>query len=259
MNRYIKSALNCAVAIALCAGFAACSDDDDDDNFDVTLDVAVAGFQYDAAGVWTGVYTNDPLVAQGLTFTHTGGSSEYAGVTYYSWAGFCPSKSADTADYSSTGFPGTHEWSSITGAGVSGNQYMVGFWKSDEVPDVPNSAGTAITYPNSVSFKPEEVYVTNTTYGYYTMLNGNAFSTKFDANSWFNLIIHGSLNGTETGTVTVALAKGTDIAKTWIRVNLEPLGKVDRIYFTMASSDTGQWGMNTPSYFCLDRLSIDLD
>ena len=258
MNKYLTIARNCAIALALCAGFTACSDDDDDD-FDVTLDVASANFQYNADGVWTGVYTNDPLNLQGFNFSHTGGSSEWGGVTYYSWAGFCPSKSTDNADHSTTGFPGTYEWSSITGSGVSGSQYMVGFWKSDEVQDVPDQAGTYITYADGAYFEPEEVYVTNTSYGYYTMLNGNAFSSAFDTDDWFRLIIHGSRDGVETNSIAVSLAQGVAIADEWIRVDLSRLGIVDRIYFTMASSDTGQWGMNTPSYFCLDRLSIDID
>lgn len=259
MNRYIARIGNCAIALALCTGFASCSDDDDDEDFDVILNVASARFQYDQAGVWNNVFTNDPINIQGLTFSHTGGSSEWGGVTYYSWAGFCPSCSADKTDYSDTGFPGTHEWSSITGSGVDGNQYLVGFWKSDETQGVPSEAGTYITYNGGAAFEPEEVSVTNTTYAYYTMRNGNAFAKKFTSEDWFELIIHGSRNGSETARITVRLANGTDIAGNWMRVDLTPLGTVDRIYFTMASSDTGQWGMNTPSYFCLDRLSIDID
>jgi hypothetical protein len=256
MTNNLKTLRNCAMALALCAGFAACSDDDD---FDVTINVANAGFQYDANGVWADVYTNNAVAVDGFNFSHTGGGTEYDGVTYYSWAGFCPSKCSDTTDYSSTTFVSNHEWNSITGAGVTGSEYMVGFWSSSETAATPNEAGTYITYGTNGTFKPSEVYVTNNTYAYYTMLNGNSFSTQFTDDSWFILTIHGSLNNVETGSVNVALANGTDILKNWTRVNLSPLGTVDRIYFTMTSSDTGQWGMNTPGYFCLDRLSINLD
>lgn len=257
MNKYLSTVRTLTLALALCAGFSSCSDDDDA-SFDVTTDIASAGFKYDQAGVWENVFTNDPINVQGFTFSHTGGSSEWGGVTFYSWAGFCPSCSTDKTDYSTSGFAGTHEWSSITGSGVTGSQYMIGFWKSDETPDIPNEAGTYITYGGN-AFEPKEVYVTNNTYAYYTMLNGNSFSKKFTSEDWFDLIIHGSLNGYETAQITVRLANGTNISDNWMRVDLAPLGSVDRIYFTMASSDTGQWGMNTPSYFCLDRLSANID
>jgi hypothetical protein len=37
---------------------------------------------------------------------------------------------------------------------------------------------------------------------------------------------------------------------------LSPLGSVAEIVFDMQSSDSGMYGMNTPSYFCFDNLAI---
>jgi hypothetical protein len=52
------------------------------------------------------------------------------------------------------------------------------------------------------------------------------------------------------------LADGMDIINRWQRVDLSPLGNVNKIVFELTSTDNGEYGMNTPSYFCLDRLTI---
>ena len=92
------------------------------------------------------------------------------------------------------------------------------------------------------------------------MTNGSAFNKKFGKNDWCTLHIYGVSYGKISGLVDVALANGTDILKSWKRVNLEPLGEnIDMIYFQVTSSDTGTWGMNNPAFFCLDNLSIDFN
>ena len=44
----------------------------------------------------------------------------------------------------------------------------------------------------------------------------------------------------------------------WAKVSLRELGKVNKIKFEMSSTDNSEWGMNTPSYFCMDNLAIEL-
>ena len=39
-------------------------------------------------------------------------------------------------------------------------------------------------------------------------------------------------------------------------MDLSGLGDIKELYFTMDGSDSGQWGLNTPSYFALDCLSV---
>ena len=48
------------------------------------------------------------------------------------------------------------------------------------------------------------------------------------------------------------LAKDGNIVDKWQTVDLTPLGNVRAIYMQMESSQTGMWGMNNPSFFCLD-------
>jgi hypothetical protein len=45
------------------------------------------------------------------------------------------------------------------------------------------------------------------------------------------------------------------VVKTWEWFDLLPLGKVDSLVFTLSSTDNGSFGMNTPSYFCMDDFT----
>jgi hypothetical protein len=54
--------------------------------------------------------------------------------------------------------------------------------------------------------------------------------------------------------VSFDLAKGTDIVTEWTYVDLSMLGEIDELSFAMTGSRTGAYGLNTPSYFCIDNL-----
>lgn len=250
----LKSLPKYAAMVALALAFTACSDDDDD-YYVMHLDNS--GIQYNAEGYWTGCYntsTGDVQVND-VMLSHEATDWGEWGVTWY---GFCPSKVSDTADYS-TGVWTQHQWASITGGGLAGkgSPYIIGFWNNSESGDAPYSC--SITLKDGVQFRPEQVYVTNNTYAYYLMRNGSAFNMAFTADDWCKLHIKGVHEGAFTGEVEVYLAKGTDILDEWKYVDLSGLGWVDGLVFTMSSSDTGQWGMNNPSYFCLDMLTYTLN
>ena len=72
----------------------------------------------------------------------------------------------------------------------------------------------------------------------------------------FILTITGYRGDQITDKVDVYLADGMDILNTWKKVDLSDLGLVDRIGFTLSSTDNGEYGMNTPAYFCLDQLTV---
>ena len=40
-------------------------------------------------------------------------------------------------------------------------------------------------------------------------------------------------------------------------MNLLSLGHVDSLQFSLSSSDTGGFGMNTPAYFCMDNFTTN--
>jgi len=99
------------------------------------------------------------------------------------------------------------------------------------------------------------------------MLDGDAFAKKFGGESgndpdFFNLIIHSYLDGElSEDSIVVKLADYTFednsqdyILNSWLDVDLSVLGMADSLSFQLNSSDIGDFGMNTPAYFCLDNL-----
>ena len=112
----------------------------------------------------------------------------------------------------------------------------------------------------------EYIWVTNSTYTALSMMTGDQFSKKFsyDEKDWYKLVITAyDKSDKQTGkTVEYYLADfrtatSPGILTTWAKVDLTPLGnKVHTVKFDLQSSDTGDWGMNTPGYFCFDNLTI---
>lgn len=103
------------------------------------------------------------------------------------------------------------------------------------------------------------VEVCNATYPALTMRDGNAWSKKFAAGDWFKVIFTGyDVYGKVSGTVEFYAADFRDgksyICSSWTKVDLSALGAVLKVEISMDSSDTGEWGINTPCYICLDNL-----
>ena len=113
--------------------------------------------------------------------------------------------------------------------------------------------------------------ITNSTYAYNSMKNGDAFAKKFggitgnDADS-FVLKISFFVDTLKVKTKRVVLAdyRFADNSKdyildSWQIVNFPTYfnqGPCDSIVFELESSDNGQFGMNTPGFFCVDELSM---
>ena len=110
----------------------------------------------------------------------------------------------------------------------------------------------------------DHFWVTNSTYAVLSMTNGDDFAKKFGSGDWFKLVIEAyDKSNVKTGaTVEFYLADfrtatSPGIIIEWTKVNLLPLGnRVHTVKFTLDSSDTGAWGINTPAYFCFDHLAI---
>lgn len=241
----MKKILSLMAFTAIVVAFSSCNDDDDEK----ALVINFNGLLQDAESEYVG--TIDPDAGQydytESTFTDPSGSVTFNHYTTnggsYFGGGFTYTNKTDKETMSYT------NPSAITGKGVSGNTYLV-----------CNTDGTyrnaIITLKNSTTVK--SAYFTNSTYAYLSMKNGDfSFGTQpFGDNSWFKLTITGWSGETETGSVTIDLAKGTQIVNAWILADLSSLGVVDKLTFGLTSSDNGQWGMNTPAYFCMDALKI---
>ena len=171
-----------------------------------------------------------------------------------SWSGFAASEKTDTT---TIGYE--NQYSAITGKGVNGTSaYAVGY-------PVPVS---------TIAFKDTVIsglYVTNSTYAYWAMKNGDAYSKKFGGESgndedWLILTIEGfNSDNKATGKVEFFLADfaysintNDYILDTWKWVNLKSMGRISRLEFSLRSTDNGTWGMNTPGYFCIDNLNQEV-
>ena len=152
-----------------------------------------------------------------------------------------------------------NQYSAKTGIGYNGsNQYLVA-WASDTL---------TVSLKGSAMGKPTKgFYITNNTYAYNSMRDGDGFAKKFGGvpnndSDWYKLTVNGYLNGTmKTDYIEFYLAdfRNPDstkdyIIKTWEWVDLLPIGQADSFKFSLSSSDTGQFGMNTPAYFCMDNF-----
>lgn len=111
-------------------------------------------------------------------------------------------------------------------------------------------------------------YVTNSTYAYKSMKNGDQFGKKFGGVSgndpdFFLLTVKGFVGGVlKPDSVNFYLADYRSsnnnldyIVDNWQWVNTSSLNKVDSITFILRSSDNGAFGMNTPAFFCLDNFT----
>lgn len=176
----------------------------------------------------------------------------YYDKSYNSWYGFAVSSTTDN-DYIGWGTPS--EFNSCVGGGMESRQFAVGYFSEYNYNN--NNQGPAIYAEKA--YKPEYVYVNNTAYAYQSMLYGDSYAKKFDADDYFVLKIIGRTEkGEETGHVDFYLAKDGKIVNEWTKVDLTPLGAVSNIDFVMDSSDKSAYGMNTPAYFCIDNMKAEL-
>ncbi len=226
-------------------------------------------FTFTVFFLFTVLFFTNPVAAQTIDFedltisadSYWNGSDEAGGfesrgvmfsnnynMDWGSWDGFAYSNRTDT---SIEGFDA--QYNAIPGSGARGSKIYTVAYFSDF------AAG-----PPTVSFDMEQritgVYVTNTNYAFYSMRDGDAFAKKFTEEDWFKLTITGiDEAGDETGAIEFKLADGKSIVRDWTWVDLSALGPVKQLIFSLSSTDVGDWGMNTPAYFCLDNLNEDLE
>ena len=117
--------------------------------------------------------------------------------------------------------------------------------------------------PDPINQNVDGFYITNTTFAYNSMAFGDNFAKKFNAadKDSFVLNIHLFLSGKLQKTQQVILAdfRSSDTTKhilldTWQWVGL--MTTTDSIQFELQSSDVGDFGINTPLYFALDKIAI---
>lgn len=177
---------------------------------------------------------------------------------FNSWFGFGISSITDNT---TAGF--TNDLSCIAGEGaLNSTTYAVAFMSY-----LTNNAVIELTGP-AAGGAMEGIYVNNSTYAFLSMRDGDAVAKKFGGISgndpdFFLLTIEKYENGAlGTEKIEFYLAdfrspnNANDyIVDEWTYIDLSSLGNADSLAFSLSSSDIGQFGMNTPAYFCLDNVS----
>lgn len=115
-----------------------------------------------------------------------------------------------------------------------------------------------------------EAYLTNTTYGYGIMRDGDGFAGSplggFDGTEidYVKVIAYGidSVDGLKSAEFLLADWGFTDanthyILNDWAKFDLRGLGDSSRIYFNVTSTKTGEFGLNVPGFFAIDDIRFD--
>ena len=202
-------------------------------------------------------YLKDASPESGFTSGHVFLPNEYTDAGSFDfWSGWVVSNLTDTI---SQGF--LNEGSTFAGSGNNGSE---------------NFAVCYAGFPVNMHFTiedayPRHMYISNTSYAALSMRFGDSIAKKFggtDGSDPDSLVV--SIHAWDDGmlkedSINVVLAdfrfedNSLDyILKDWIKVDLSNLGSVDSLRFTMYSSDTGDFGINTPAYFCVDDIQVDM-
>ena len=196
-------------------------------------------------GYWNGSDESGEFVSGNVTFKNSYNTA------WSSWSGFAYS---NLIDVTTTGFG--NQYSTYAGVGANDS-------KKFGLTSIFGTAELIFTVPTT----SEEIYLTNATYSALSMKEGDNYAKKFGGETgndkdWFLLTIEGfDTSDQSTGTVEVYLAdyrfdNSTEdyIVKDWIKTDLTTLGEIKKLTFSLSSSDNGDYGMNTPAYFCMDNL-----
>lgn len=174
---------------------------------------------------------------------------------YDFWTGWAISSATDTL---TPGF--TNQYSAIAGGGYDGSvNYAVGY-----------AASPIQMHIQDPYDRVSGIYVTNNAYAYLSMRDGDAFAKKFggvtgDDPDFFKLTVRAWYEGeVSTDSIDFYLAdfrfenNAEDyIIDEWTYLDLSEFALIDSLQFELTSSDVGQFGMNTPAYFCIDNVETD--
>ncbi len=166
-----------------------------------------------------------------------------------SWSGFAVSNCTDTET------PGyLNMYSVAAGKAASGKQFAVAFYFESDGPKSCN-----LKFSDGKDHVIRSVSIANSTYGYLSMLQGSAFSKKFSDGDFLVMIFTGiDAKGNTIGTMKHYLADFTNgnhkLSTDWETVDFSSLGAVNEVDITFDCSDKGDFGINTPTYACIDNI-----
>jgi len=167
------------------------------------------------------------------------------------WMGWAISSMTDST---TPGFQ--NQYSAISGRGYFSNIYAVAGAFGGSIVRIKGEPTTILG-----------MMITNSTYTYLSMLEGDAFAKRFGGESgddpdYFILSARAfyadslSVDSTIPYLADYRFADNSEdyIIRDWTYFDLSTFGEVDSILLNVWSSDVGLFGINTPAYFCMDFL-----
>lgn len=201
---------------------------------------------------WNGSDNSGEFNSGGWMFYNAYNSS------YGSWNGWAYSNTTDTETYS---WDNQYSSASLPSYPIEGNYavaYIIGDWENDYSP-IP----AIIKTENEEAVSVAGTWICLSAFANMYM-EDEVSGGDYDNNQhYLKLIVKGySPDSFTWNTIEVYLAdyrfQNSNYNykfENWQYVNLENLGEVNELQFTMESSDAGEYGLNTPAYFCIDNFN----
>ena len=270
MKKIFTFAVSALMASAVWAGVI---------TLDLNANINPDALEFNENGIWTECYNDVDYTwlefgdARGeflLSHLIDGEGASWGG---YYWDGFCPAIGGDQTDY---GMPGaTGSWTTKFGGCMAGGgcvinedgtvaadpeePYLVAYY-SNWAMEGPSNQVMFMDANGNMAFEPAGVYVCNHPWPYYGCEHGDGFGRAFEEGDYFELVAHGVTADRGETTVSMNLVEFTNgelrAANDWTYFDLSELGEVVSVYFTLNSTDSGAYGMNTAAYFCMDKFQV---
>ncbi|MBR3565250.1 MAG: DUF4465 domain-containing protein [Paludibacteraceae bacterium] len=224
-------------------------------------------FEYTELGNWAATFDSAAkfVMSGAFALQHYGDTLYYPytdpetgeifNTPYPTWNGFIPTIAKEDG-------AGYQYYSCVAKGGVrgEGTPYTLAYWQG---------ANTILFAEDEIlKATPKEVYFCNANVTYNDINNGNDFGAKkYAEGDYLYVKVQGILGADTAGfiltenSVDYYLADFRDgktfVNNAWEKVDLSELGEVYGLTFSMESTDVGQYGINTATYFAIDQLLIE--
>jgi hypothetical protein len=200
-------------------------------------------------GIWNGSGGEGGFTSGNGYFRNSYGIDEVTQFEY--WSGFSVS---DQTDKTTPGI--ANQYSSVTGGGHQSDQYAVLYSYAED------------TIEFLTPQKIQHMAVSNSTYAYLSMKNGDLFAKKFGGETGsdpdyfcviFKAVGHDGTVYTFSDSLFLADFRSPDplldyVYDGWVSIDLSVVGYLKYLIIKMDSSDKTGGYINTPTYICIDDI-----
>lgn len=244
--------------VLICLAAIACAANAETITMDLATAIDAAGnvVTYDDNDVMDSLYSTNDLFApffytnDGVFFvSHLPSGESWDGT---SWEGFALSKK-NTA----TGNLMALECTAKGGLKGEGTPFLLGYYSEYFTNNSADYPSSNIVLFND-TYCPTEVSICQSSNTLKAITEGMGVARAFTDKDALALIITGIDSDFReiTPSVIYYLAVDGKYNSAWEKVNLSAIGNCSGLSFRMTSTDTGTWGINTPTYFAMDGLII---